>query len=109
MNRQQRRAAGRKRRKLEVGTVIRCETIGIDTGDGIALYWFETPANFSDDDRAAMIDYINTHKRKPPGITLHGPFKTDAEVQELQRLTLLGPQCEVREGGMWDPNWDKPQ
>jgi hypothetical protein len=42
-------------------------------------------------------------------VTLHGPFKTHAEVDEHQRLTLLGPQCKVTEGGAWDPNWDKLQ
>jgi hypothetical protein len=42
-------------------------------------------------------------------VTLHGPFKTDAEVKESQRVILLGPQCKITEGGAWDPNWDKPQ
>ena len=40
---------------------------------------------------------------------MHGPFETDAEVKEHQRLTLLGPQCKVTEGGAWDSEWDKPQ
>jgi hypothetical protein len=109
MNRKQRRAEAAHKRKFRVGTVINCETIGIDTGNGIVLYWFERPVNFSDDDRERMLDHIVTTQRHPFGITLHGPFKTEAEVAEHQRVTLLGPQCEVKEGGMWDPNWDKPQ
>ena len=39
----------------------------------------------------------------------HGPFTTEAEVRESQRVTLLGSQCKVIEGGMWDDAWDKPQ
>jgi hypothetical protein len=93
MNRQQRRAG--RRRKLEVGTVIRTQTItAVATGE---LYWFECPENFS------------LEGGLPPGVTLHGPFKTKAEVNEHQQLTLLGPQCKVIEGGAWDPNWDKLQ
>jgi len=38
-----------------------------------------------------------------------GPFATEAESRENQRLMLLGEQCKVQYGGMWDPNWDKPQ
>jgi hypothetical protein len=107
MNRQQRRAA--RKRKFEVGTMINTHTIGLDTGAGIVLYWFEAPANFSPDDLATLLDYIVAEQRHPPGITLHDPFKTDAEVKEHQRVTLLGPQCKVTEGGTWDPAWEKPQ
>jgi hypothetical protein len=95
--------------KREVGDVIRTHTIAINTGEGVVLYWFEQPANFSEADAAALLDYINTHKRRPPSIILHGPFSTEAEVKEHQRVTLLGEQCEVRDGGAWDPKWDKPQ
>jgi hypothetical protein len=106
MNRKQRRAAARERK---VGDVIHTETIALDTGAGIVLYWFERPGDFSPDDRAALLDYIVREQRHPPGITLHGPFKTEAEVDEDQRVTLLGAQCEVTYGGAWDPNWEKPQ
>jgi hypothetical protein len=98
MNRQQRRAA--RKRKFEVGTMIKTRTIALDTGAGIVLYWFEEPANFSDDDCADLLDYIVAQQRHPPGITLHRPFKTNTEVQEHQRVTLLGSQCEVCEGGV---------
>jgi hypothetical protein len=93
MNRQRRRAA--RRRKLRVGDVIWTQTITITaTGE---LYWFERPENFSPEDGL------------PPRAHWHGPFETDAEVREHQRLTLFGPQCEVKAGGAWDPNWSKPQ
>jgi hypothetical protein len=68
-----------------------------------------TARGFFPDDLAAMLDYIVREQRHPPGITLHGPFRTNAEVEKDQRLVLLGPQCKVIEGGAWDPNWDKPQ
>jgi hypothetical protein len=38
-----------------------------------------------------------------------GHVASHAEVTEHQRVTLLGPQCEVSKGGAWDPNWNKPQ
>ncbi len=40
---------------------------------------------------------------------LHGPFDTEAEAQEAARIAVLGPDCEVTEGGTWDPAWEKPQ
>jgi hypothetical protein len=40
---------------------------------------------------------------------LHGPFDTAAAADEAARLTVLGPDCEVTEGGAWDPAWEKLQ
>ena len=40
---------------------------------------------------------------------LHGPFDTEAEAKEASRIAVLGPNCEVTEGGTWDPAWNKPQ
>jgi len=98
MNRQQRRAAHRQQRKFEVGSIVRATTLTAVGEDGRRhLYWFEEPEGFSPENGL------------PPGVTLHGPFETDAEVKEHQRKTLLGPQCKLTEGGEWDPNWDKPQ
>jgi hypothetical protein len=31
------------------------------------------------------------------------------ELEKHEQLTLLGPDCKVTEGGIWDPAWDKPQ
>jgi hypothetical protein len=42
-------------------------------------------------------------------VELHGPFKSNTEAEENQQLVLLGPQCKVTEGGVWDPAWDRPQ
>jgi hypothetical protein len=93
MNRHERRAT--KARKLDIGTRIDTQTVRTTTGD---FYWFECPENFSLEDDGL-----------PPGTAMHGPFKTEAEVAEDQRLTLLGPQCVVTEGGEWDPNWNRVQ
>src|SRR5262249_14741403 len=42
--------------------------------------------------------------RLPAGGSLR-PFRTEAEVKKHIRLTILGPQCKVIQGGEWDPNW----
>jgi hypothetical protein len=102
MNRQQRR----RRRKLEVGTIIKPHTFRL----GPLFFWFEDVGDASErvthwlmnprDDGwyAADLD-----------VELHGPFKSNTEAEENQQLVLLGPQCKVTEGGMWDPAWDRPQ
>jgi hypothetical protein len=105
MNRQKRRAAAAYRRKwksgeLGVGTVIHTQTVRLrETGE---FYWFET-------DGAANMTGFTVSLDPTELKNFHGPFKTEAEVAESQRLILLGPQCEVREGGVWDSAWDKPQ
>jgi hypothetical protein len=107
MNRQQRRAAARKR---AVGTVVNARAVSVvlTTGER-QLYWFEEPEGFSPEDGQRVLDCITGLRDDGPGVELLGPFQTDTEVRESQRLTLLGPQWEVTEGGMWDPAWDKPQ
>jgi len=96
MNRQQRRAEAARKRKWGTAADIITHTITVHpTGE---LYWFEAPEGFSPEEG-----------RLPPGVILHGPFKTHAEVAEDERLTLFGPQCKVTDGGAWDPAWDRPQ
>jgi hypothetical protein len=86
---------GRKKKEIKVGDVICTQTIRVHhTGE---FYWFECPRDF--DQRNGI----------PPDAVLHGPFKTDAEVVESQRLVLLGPQAELKQGGNWDPAWDRLQ
>jgi hypothetical protein len=83
MNRQQRRA------KRKVGGAIFVR-IGRDR-DG-NYYWFE-----GNDDQPS------------PETVVHGPFATEAECNESQRLVLLGPQATVEFGGMWQPQRDRLQ
>ena len=79
-----------KRRKFEVGTRVKC-FIGTD---GNGQYWW-----------VAGWDGADPRPTEPP----HGPFKTKAEAEENFRVTVLGPQCDVKEGGAWDPAWDEKQ
>jgi hypothetical protein len=60
-------------------------------------FWFEAPAGYRPGDLP------------PPGTEIHGPFATEAECNESQRLVLFGPQCECIEGGAWNPAWDRLQ
>jgi hypothetical protein len=93
MNRHERRSAASDQRKMEVGEMIKAQAFRV----GGMLYWFEVPEGFVQEDGL------------PSDVEIFGPFKTDAEVDESMRLVLLGPQCEVTEGGMWDPAWDTLQ
>ena len=45
----------------------------------------------------------------PEEADLHGPFDTEAEAEEAARIAVIGPDCDVTEGGMWDPAWEKSQ
>jgi hypothetical protein len=98
MNRKERRAGRSKSRRREVGTVIHTGTATIVDDDGQRwFYWFEKPEG------------LREGEPLPPDVTLHGPFKTEAELKEHELLTLMGPDCKVTEGGAWDPAWDKLQ
>jgi hypothetical protein len=91
MNRQERRAAAAGQRKA---TVIKTQSLIDSTGQH---YWFVRPEGWTPQDGM------------PDGVDIHGPFKTEAEANENERLVLLGPQCKITEGGMWDPAWDRMQ
>jgi hypothetical protein len=99
MNRQERRAAAAHERRwkdktAEVGMVFM--THSFRCSDGMQ-YWFEQPEGRTWEDGV------------PEGVDIHGPFTTEAEVEQNQRLVLLGPECEITHGGMWDPAWDRLQ
>jgi hypothetical protein len=97
-------------KKRRVGDVIRTQTVAVRLTTGERhLYWFELPDGFSAKDAKRLNDWFRGLHNKGPGVGLYGPFQTDAEVSESQRLILLGPQCKITEGGMWDPAWDKAQ
>ena len=76
-------------RKPRLGDIIWAQTIrNALTGD---YYWFETPSS--------------THSNSSGGTacSLVRHYTAHAEVSEDPRLVLLGPQCEIVEGGVWDP------
>ncbi|MFZ2076670.1 MAG: hypothetical protein WAV38_08485 [Xanthobacteraceae bacterium] len=83
---------------VKVGDMLFTQTYALRHADGVivGLFWFSVP------DGMTAEEAFNTQQH-------YGPFGSDAEVKESQRVTLLGEQCEVTEGGMWDPAWDRPQ
>jgi hypothetical protein len=94
-----------RQRRMRVGDMINTETYTITDADGVAIadadgarmfFWFEVPNGTSREEAFATQQH-------------YGPFKTDEEVKESQRVELLGEQCEVKDGGMWDPAWSKVQ
>jgi hypothetical protein len=96
MNRHRRRAAAAKKRKFEVGTMIYTKTVAVTLTTGEKrLYWFEEPDGYSSADGERLLAWMRGERAGSPGVKLFGPFKTDAEVRESERLTLLGQQCKV--------------
>jgi hypothetical protein len=76
LNRQQRHAAAALRRKLRsggVGTMVCTHIIGVRHPHGYFYFWFECADDFSPTDGI------------PPDTVLHGPFKTQVELEENQR------------------------
>ena len=94
MNRHQRRKERAVQRCWTQGMVIKTRTFRDQEWN---IYWMEEPVGFRPEDGI------------PPGTEIHGPFDTSAEAEADERLFLLGPDCVVREGGMWDPAWDRMQ
>jgi hypothetical protein len=83
--------------KLKVGDVIYTETIRAVMRDGThAFYWVRRPDGMTAAKAAATQEW-------------HGPFKSEQDMREDQRIVLLGPQCKVEEGGQWDPVWNRLQ
>ena len=39
----------------------------------------------------------------------HGPFDTREEAAKAAEIGIAGEGCELKHGGSWDPNWEKPQ
>jgi hypothetical protein len=90
--------------------VIKTETVSVvlTTGER-QFYWFERPEGFSFEDAERLQDWFQGLHADGPGVHLYGPFKTGAEAVASQRSILFGPDCEIEEGGRWDPAWDKLQ
>jgi hypothetical protein len=84
-------------RPYEDGMIIHTGVAIVVRNGKERFYWFEIPEGYGE------------KPLPPPGATLHGPFKTEAELHHHEELTLLGPDCQVTDGGMWDPAWEKPQ
>jgi hypothetical protein len=94
MNRQQGRGAAARKRKVHAVFYTKTITVTLTTGEK-QLYWFEEPDGYSSTDGERLLAWMRGERAGSPGVKLFGPFKTDAEVRESERLTLLGPQCKV--------------
>ena len=78
---------------LKVGDRIDTQTYRATDG---TLHWFVVPPGMTREEAYETQEH-------------YGPFATDAEVSESQRVTIFGAQGKVTKGGAWDPAWDKPQ
>jgi hypothetical protein len=85
-------------RGVKVDDILCTQTYALRHADGaiVGIFWFRVP------DGMTMEEAFNTQRH-------HGPFRSDAEAKKSQQITLLGEQCQVVEGGTWDPAWDRPQ
>jgi hypothetical protein len=94
MNQHERQAA---KRKWRAGDVIYVQYMHAVMRDGThAVYWVHRPDGMTAKEAASTQEW-------------HGPFKSEEEAREDQRIVLFGPQCKIEEGGQWNPAWDKPQ
>jgi hypothetical protein len=103
-NRKERRKANALAKKtkplarLGVPIFTGIATLVLDTPDGpqTKFYWW------ADEDGNLSPEQIME-------TGLRGPFDTEAEAEEAARIAVVGPDCEMTEGGMWNPAWNKPQ
>jgi hypothetical protein len=89
---------GERRRAMKVGTLIFTKSFIAYAANGelVGHFWFEVPEGMTTEQAFETQEH-------------HGPFRSEAEAEKNKRLVLLGPDCKVTEGGMWDPAWDKLQ
>jgi hypothetical protein len=104
MNRKQRRKAKASARKplARFGEVMHTGSLWVWLDpDRLkkAFYWFviENP-----DENLTVDEIMNTKE-------LHGPFDTQAEADADAKIAIVGEDCVVKQGGTWDPAWNKPQ
>jgi hypothetical protein len=105
IRRERRKARAMSRKPLKrFGVPIHSTVIGavLDTPDGpkTVFYWFATE-DFPD--RSLTPEEIAAKYE------LHGPFNTPAEADADAKVAVVGEECEITEGGMWDPAWERLQ
>jgi len=81
------------RRELRVGDRVDVQ-FAIDA-EG-RYWWFVVPHG---------VDPLTAVRTEAP----HGPFASEAEAQANFEATVLGEQCDVRDGGDWDEKWEEKQ
>jgi hypothetical protein len=100
MNRKQRRKAramnGKPLARFGVPIMQGIARIRLDGPDGpVSFFWFASErldARPEDED-----------------VELHGPFDTEAEANADAQIAIAGENCEISDGGTWDPAWSRPQ
>lgn len=89
-----------KRRKIpraKIGEMVHTTTFAVEDEAGLhGFYWCVQPDG---------MDEQQAFNKQP----LHGPFKTELQVQEDQRTTLFGKKCKVVDGGLMHPTPKRPQ
>jgi hypothetical protein len=102
MSRKQAKATARKPLG-RLGVAIHTSVAGIPALDGAKkFYWFATEDyNYF---RAVVGGKVNL-----PIQELHGPFDTREEAARDAEIALVGENCKIEHGGMWDPAWNEPQ
>ena len=72
--------------------------VAYPTGLRTVFYWFASEQN-----KDWTLDEVLATQE------LHGPFDTEAAARAAAHTAILGNDCKVIEGGVWDPAWEKPQ
>jgi hypothetical protein len=101
LNRKQRRAARKGKPLARLGVAIQTGVarVVLDAPDGpqATYYWWAT-----ENPNATPEEIMATSG-------LHGPYGTEAEAENAAQVAVVGSDCTIIEGGVWDPAWEKPQ
>ena len=100
MNRQQRRAAAARERKTH--EVFYTKTFAVVLANGERhLFWFKEPDGFTTADSGICSPgYAAKSTQSIPASSYSVRSRRMLRSERVQRLTLLGPQCEVSDGGV---------
>jgi hypothetical protein len=102
MSRKQAKAMARKplaRFGVPIHTVIGELVLGTPSGPKKVFCWFAT----EDPEEDLSAERVLATKE------LHGPFETRAEAEKDAKIAIVGENCEIVQGGMWDPAWNRRQ
>jgi hypothetical protein len=70
---------------MDIGTTFYTQSFVVHPPEGDRYFWFSVPENMP------VEEAFNSQEH-------HGPFTTQADADENQRLVLLGEQCQVVPG-----------
>jgi hypothetical protein len=84
--------------QAKVGDIVNIRTFSVRGPNGRRQWFWMSPPDHKMSDEEAFLTQQH-----------HGPFNSEEEADRNSELVMLGAQCEITDGGMWDPAWDKPQ